>query len=56
MVAIEDSCGSQLARGLVNYSASELRMIKGLRTEKAAEVLLRPVGEAVHRNNMVVHS
>lgn len=54
MVAIEDQCGQELARGLVNYVADDLRKIKGLRTDKAAEVLLRVCGEAVHRNNMVV--
>jgi glutamate 5-kinase len=56
MVAIEDQCGSELARGLVNYSAGELRKIKGLRTVKAAEVLGKSCGEAVHRNNMVVNT
>lgn len=55
MVAIADQCGHEFARGLVNYSASELRSIKGMKTEKAAEVLQKPCGEAVHRNNMVVN-
>ncbi|MBS4008532.1 MAG: glutamate 5-kinase [Clostridium sp.] len=54
MVVIEDCCGNEFARGLVNYSAPELNKVKGLRTEKAAEVLQRPCSEAVHRNNMVV--
>lgn len=56
MVAIEDQCGNEFARGLVNYSARELRSIKGLRTEKAADILQRACAEAVHRNNMVVSS
>ena len=54
MVAIEDEWGLEFARGLVSYSAGELRKIKGLRTEKASEVLQKPVGEAIHRNNMVL--
>ncbi|MCW3489584.1 glutamate 5-kinase [Dethiobacter alkaliphilus] len=56
MVAIEDQCGNEFARGLVNYNSGELQRIKGLRTEKAAEVLQRTCSEAVHRNNMVVNS
>lgn len=55
MVAIEDQCGFELARGLVNFSSEELRMIKGLHTEKAAEMLQKRCGEAIHRNNMVVN-
>ncbi len=56
MVAIQDAEGKEFARGLVNYNAVELKMIKGLRTEKAAEKLQKPCSEAVHRNNMVVYS
>lgn len=54
MVLIEDRCGNEFARGLVNYSSRELAKVKGLRTEKAAEVLERVCAEAVHRNNMAV--
>jgi glutamate 5-kinase len=54
MVAIEDMCGREFARGLANYSAGVLRQIKGLRTNQAAEVLGRSCAEAIHRNNMVV--
>lgn len=54
MVVIEDSSGNEFARGLANYSALELTKVKGLRTEKAAEILQRACSEAVHRNNMVV--
>ncbi len=54
MVIIEDENGRELARGLVNYSADELRKIRGMRTEEAAVVLQRDCQEAVHRNNMVV--
>jgi len=51
---IEDCSGNEFARGLANYSALELTKVKGLRTEKAAEILQRACSEAVHRNNMVV--
>ncbi|MBT9171865.1 MAG: Glutamate 5-kinase [Syntrophomonadaceae bacterium] len=54
MVAVEDRDGFEFARGLAGYSAGELRKIKGLRTEKAAKILQKQVGEAIHRNNLVV--
>jgi glutamate 5-kinase len=54
MIAVEDRYGFEFARGLAGYSAGELRKIKGLRTEKAAKILQKQVGEAIHRNNMVV--
>lgn len=54
MIVVEDEHGEELARGLVNYCAADLKKIMGLRTEQAAEVLRRPCDEAVHRNNMVV--
>jgi glutamate 5-kinase len=56
MVAIQDAEGIEFARGLVNYNARELKQIKGMRTEKAAEKLQKPCSEAIHRNNMVVYS
>jgi glutamate 5-kinase len=56
MVAIRDQEGNELARGLVNYTSGELKIIRGMRTEKAAEALQRACSEAVHRNNMVVCS
>lgn len=56
MVVIQDQCGNELARGLVNYSSDELQRIKGMRTEAAAEMLQRACSEAIHRNNMVVNN
>ncbi len=54
MIAVEDECGLEFARGLSGYNSLELMKIKGLRTEKAAEILHKPVREAIHRNNMVI--
>jgi len=56
MVVIKDQDGLELARGLVNYTAGELQIIKGMKTKKASEALQKDCGEAVHRNNMVVNS
>jgi len=54
MIAVVDEHGLEFARGLAGYSAVELRKIMGLRTEKAAQILHRQVGEAIHRNNLVI--
>jgi glutamate 5-kinase len=47
--------GKEFARGLVNYSATELKKIKGLRTEEIEEVLgYNYSEEAIHRDDLVV--
>lgn len=47
--------GRIFARGLVNYSAEELRRIAGMRTERIAELLGSiPYEEVVHRDNLAV--
>ncbi len=54
-VAIVDSAGSQVARGLTNYSAADIDAIKGLKTAQIADAIgEKPYDEVVHRNNMVV--
>ena len=55
VVALAAADGRVFARGLVNYSAGELRRIAGLRTEQIAEVLGSiPYEEVVHRDNLAV--
>jgi glutamate 5-kinase len=47
--------GKEFARGLVNYSASELERIKGLRSEKIEQVLgYKYSDEVIHRDDLVV--
>lgn len=47
--------GTEIARGLVNYSSSELRLIKGLHTEEIYKVLgFENQPEAIHRDNLVM--
>ncbi len=54
-IAIVDSAGGQVARGLTNYSARDIDAIKGLKTSQIAAALgEKPYDEVVHRNNMVV--
>ncbi len=55
VVALCDPQGRELARGLTNYSAEEVRKIRGLRTSEIALVLGQcPYQEVIHRDNMVV--
>jgi glutamate 5-kinase len=47
--------GKEFARGLVNYSTSELEKIKGLRTEQIEKVLgYKYSDEVIHRDDLVV--
>jgi len=47
--------GREFARGLVNYSASELKRIKGLRSEQIEKVLgYKYSDEVIHRDDLVV--
>jgi glutamate 5-kinase len=55
VVAICDGNGTEFARGLTNYSASDASRICGLRTEQINEVLgTLPYEEVIHRDNLVV--
>ncbi len=55
-ILIADEDGSEVARGITNYSSEELNRIKGLRTDAARAALEGPptVDEVVHRNSMVL--
>jgi glutamate 5-kinase len=48
------SDGRPIGKGIVNYSADELRRIKGLKTTEVREVLPRASEEAVHRDYFVL--
>ena len=57
VVALSCQGGPAFARGLVNYPATELARIVGLRTERIAEVLgYCPYEEVIHRDNLAVIS
>jgi len=54
-VRVLDSCGHEVARGLVNYSSSQLALIKGVKTARIESILGRKdFDEAIHRNNLVI--
>jgi len=48
------SDGQAIGKGIVNYSANELRQIKGMRTDKVRELLPHASEEAVHRDYFVL--
>ena len=55
MVLIEEKSGREFARGLANYSSSELRKIKGAKTRQIEEILgYKYYDEVVHRDNLVI--
>src|SRR6266487_2310327 len=54
-VRIYASAGQEIARGLAQYCARDLRLIKGLRSAQIAETLGYDYGpEVVHRDDMVL--
>jgi len=53
--AVEVSAdGEAIGKGIVNYSASELRRIKGMRSDEVRELLPHASEEAVHRDYFVL--
>jgi glutamate 5-kinase len=48
------SNGSPIGKGIVNYSAEELRRVKGLKTDELRKVMPRASDEAVHRDYFVL--
>ncbi len=54
-VAIEDASGSEIARGLSNYSSHDLRQIAGAQADRIADLLGHcPYTEVVHRDNLAL--
>jgi glutamate 5-kinase len=50
-----DTDGNSIAKGLVNYSAEEIKKIRGLKTSKIEQVLgYKHYDEIIHRDNMAV--
>lgn len=55
LVHITDSSGNEFARGLVNYSSSDLQHIKGLSSEEISNQLQQShPAPVVHRDNLVI--
>jgi len=53
-VATVDGDGTAIGKGIANYSAAELRRIKGMKTAEVRRLLPRGTEEAVHRDYFVL--
>jgi glutamate 5-kinase len=53
-VEICEAGGAPIGKGIVNYSAGELRQVKGLKSAQVRELLPRASEEAVHRDYFVL--
>lgn len=55
LVEIVDLSGQRIGHGLTEYSSAEVRLLKGLQSEKIRELLgAAAPGEVIHRDNLVV--
>lgn len=55
VVSVLNTAGDEIARGIVNYSAEEVRLIRGRKTDEIAEILgCKDYDEVIHRNNLVI--
>lgn len=55
LVGLKTSDGTEVARGLVNYSSDEIRRIQGRRSDQIAAALGHvPYGEVIHRDNLAL--
>ena len=55
VVALLDTAGNELARGLTNYTSDEVARIRGLRSSEIAAALSHcPYEEVIHRDNMAL--
>jgi len=55
LVAVIDEDSNSIARGLTNYGAPEIRLIKGKRSDEIEEILgYKDFDEVIHRDNLVM--
>jgi glutamate 5-kinase len=53
-VEVAEAGGGTIGKGIVNYSAVELRQVMGMKSAEVREVLPRAAAEAVHRDYFVL--
>ena len=57
LVGLKSTEGTEIARGLANYSSDEIRRIQGRRSDQIAAALGHvPFGEVIHRDNLALIS
>lgn len=55
LIAVTDESGNQIARGLTNYAAAEIKLIKGKRSSEIEKILgYKDFDEVIHRDNLVL--
>jgi glutamate 5-kinase len=55
VIAIRDSRGAEVARGVAGYASGQVAQIKGIRSDAIARVLgVGTPREVVHRDNLVL--
>lgn len=55
VVAVQDTQAREIARGLVNYTADDMRQIAGKHTVEFEKILgYHPYDEAIHRDNLIL--
>lgn len=55
LVGLKSQDGTEIARGLANYSSDEIRRIQGRRSDQIAAALGHvPFGEVIHRDNLAL--
>ena len=56
-VELQTPAGETIGVGLVNYSAADIRRIRGLKSQHIRQVLgHKPYDEVIHRDNLVITS
>ena len=56
-VELQTTAGEAIGVGLVNYSAADIRRIRGLKSLHIGQVLgQKPYDEVIHRDNLVITS
>jgi glutamate 5-kinase len=53
-VRVQEAGAGQIGKGIVNYSAGELRSVMGMKSPQIREKLPRATDEAVHRDYFVL--
>ncbi|MFM8262421.1 MAG: glutamate 5-kinase, partial [Pirellula sp.] len=55
IISVLDSSGNEIARGLSNYNAMQVKMIRGCHSDRIEQILGQcPYQEVIHRDNLTV--
>lgn len=55
VISVLDPSGNEIARGLSNYNATQVKMIRGCHSDRIEQILGQcPYQEVIHRDNLTV--